>query len=132
MILNISTVLGVAAATLGLLSFAAVLVAIQAMRGWRTRCLALESSLAAVRRELELVASIGLKTGRHVKRVESDCSGVADRIERVELRSPVRSFDQAIDSARCGADSSKLTQLFGLSRGEADLVTRLHGRKKIA
>jgi hypothetical protein len=33
------------------------MVTIQAMRGWRTRCLALESSLTAVRRELELVAS---------------------------------------------------------------------------
>jgi hypothetical protein len=132
MILNVSTVLGLAAATLGFLSIASVLVTIQAMRGWRTRCLALESSLAAVRRELELVASISLKTGRRVKRVESDYSGVAERIERVELRSPARSFESAIDSARRGTESGRLTQQFGLSRSEADLVWRLHGRKKTA
>jgi hypothetical protein len=132
MIMNVSTVLVLAAATLGFLSMASVLVTIQAMRSWRSRCLGLESSLAAVRRELELVASIGMKTGRRVKRVESDYSGVAERMERVELRAPARSFDQAIDSARRGADSGRLTQLFGLSRGEADLVWRLHGRKKIA
>jgi hypothetical protein len=132
MIMNISTVLGLAAATLGTLSLVSVLVAIQAMRGWRTRCLALESSLTAVRRELELVASISLKTGRRMKRVESEYSGVAERMERVELRSPVRSFESAIDSARRGTDSGRLTQQFGLSRSEADLVWRLHGRKKTA
>jgi Protein of unknown function (DUF2802) len=132
MSMNISTVLGLAAATLGTLSLVSVLVAIQAMRGWRTRCLALESSLTAVRRELELVASISLKTGRRMKRVESEYSGVAERMERVELRSPVRSFESAIDSARRGTDSGRLTQQFGLSRSEADLVWRLHGRKKIA
>jgi hypothetical protein len=132
MIMNISTVLGLAAATLGSLSLVAVLVAIQAMRGWRTRCLALESSLTGVRRELELLASISMKTGRRVKRVESEYSGVAERIERVELRSPARSFESAIDSARRGTDSGRLTQQFGLSRCEADLVWRLHGRKKTA
>ncbi len=130
--MNVSTVLGLAAATLGFLCFASALVAIQAMRGWRSRCLTLESSLSDVRRELELLASISMKTGRRVKRVESDCSGVAERIERVELRSPVRSFESAINSARRGADSGRLTQQFGLSRGEAELVWRLHGRKKIA
>jgi hypothetical protein len=132
MIMNISTVLGLAAATFGFLSLVSVLITIQAMRGWRTRCLALESSLTAVRRELELVASISLKTGRRIKRVESEYSGVAERMERVELRSPVRSFESAIDSARRGTDSGRLTQQFGLSRSEADLVWRLHGRKKTA
>jgi hypothetical protein len=132
MMMNISTVLNLAAATLGTLSLVAVLVTIQAMRGWRTRCLALESSLTAVRRELELVASISIKTGRRIKRVESDYSGVAERMERVELRSPVRSFESAIDSARRGTESGRLTREFGLSRSEADLVWRLHGRKKIA
>jgi hypothetical protein len=132
MIMNISTVLGLAAATIGTLSLVSVLVTVQAMRGWRARCLALESSLTAVRRELELVASISIKTGRRIKRVESEYSGVAERMERVELRSPARSFESAIDSARRGTDSGRLTQQFGLSRCEADLVWRLHGRKKTA
>ena len=132
MIMNVSAVLGLAAATLGTLSLVSVLVTVQAMRGWRTRCLALESSLTAVRRELELVASISIKTGRRIKRVESEYSSVAERMERVELRSPARSFESAIDSARRGTDSGRLTQQFGLSRSEADLVWRLHGRKKTA
>ena len=85
-----------------------------------------------MRRELEVVASISLRTGRRVNRIEQEYSGVAERVGSVELRGRAQCFDQAIDFARRGTDPGRLTQQFGLSRGEADLVTRLHGRKKIA
>jgi hypothetical protein len=134
MIMNIdlNSILSLAGAALGFLAFAMALTALRAVRGWRARCVSLESSLAAVRRELELVASISAKSGRRVKRVEQEYSTVSDRVDQVELRGTAQSFDLAIDSARRGADPGKLTQQFGLSRGEADLVTRLHGRKKSA
>jgi len=102
------------------------------MRRLRKRCATVESSMAAMRRELEVMASISLRTGRRVNRMEREFSGVAERVESVELRGPAQCFDQAIDFARRGTDSGKLTQQFGLSRAEADLVTRLHGRKKTA
>jgi len=127
--IDISTALGIAGAVLGLSSLAAALFTMRAVRGWRARCLAVESNLTAVRRELEIVASVSMKAGRRVMRIEQAYSGVAERVDQVELRGAAKSFDQAIDSARRGADSGKLTQQFGLSRGEADLVTRLHGRK---
>ncbi len=83
-----------------------------------------------MRRELELLASISLKTGRRVKRFEQEHTGVADRVALVELRGSAQSFDQAIDSARRGTDPDRLTQQFGLSRGEADLVTRFARAQK--
>jgi hypothetical protein len=132
MTVNINTLLELAGAVLGLGGLISALFAIRAARGCRARCLAVESSLSAVRRELELVGSVSVKTGRRLKRVEHEYSGVADRVVQVELRGGAQSIDQAIDSARRGADSGKLTQQFGLSRGEADLVARLHGRKKSA
>jgi hypothetical protein len=132
MIMNIDTLFSIAGAALGCMGMVSALLTSRALRGWRARCLAVESSLAAVHRELELVASISLKTGRRVKRIEQEYSGVADRVDQVEQRGSTQSFDQAIDSARRGADPAKLAQLYGLSRGEADLVTRLHGRKKSA
>lgn len=132
MIMTIDTLLGIAGAAFGFLGLTAALFMIRATRASRARCLAVESSLAAVRRELDLVASISMKTGSRLKRIEQEYSGVADRVDLVELRGAVQSFDQAIDSARRGADSGKLTQQFGLSRGEADLVTRLHGRRRSA
>jgi hypothetical protein len=129
---NIINVFDLAAAALGACALLAVLVLSIAVRRWRTRCAAVELTVAALRHELEVMASVSLRTGRRVKRMEHEYSGVAERIESVELRGPPQRFDQAIDSARRGADPGRLTQQFGLSRVEADLVTRLHGRKKTA
>jgi hypothetical protein len=112
------------------------LIALHGMRLWRARFESLEKSLAAVRREIELVASISARTGRRVQRVEHDFSDVADRVDMVESRAPGTSgtgtLDQAIEWAQRGADSDKLAEQFGLSSGEAELVARLHGRKKSA
>jgi hypothetical protein len=130
--LSITMILGIATLSLGLLGWIATLLTMRALRRVKARCVSMESSLAAVRREMELVASISTRTGRRLKSIEHDYSGVAERVELVELRGPAQSFDQAIDSARRGTDPVKLAQQFGLSRGEADLVTRLHGRKKRA
>jgi len=132
MSMNINTLLGIAGAALGFLGLISALFTIRAVHGWRARCLMVESSLAAVHRELELTASISVKAGRRLKRIEQEYAGVADRVEQVELRGAAPSFDQGSDSAGCGADAGKLTRQFGLSRGEAELVTRLHGRKKSA
>jgi hypothetical protein len=132
MTFNVTNVFEIVAAALGACALLAVLVLSISVRRWRKRCVAVESTLAAMRRELEVMASISLRTGQRVKRIEHEYSGVADRIESVELRGPPQRFDQAIDSARRGADTGRLTQQYGLSRVEADLVTRLHGRKKTA
>ncbi|MGB6310697.1 MAG: DUF2802 domain-containing protein [Steroidobacteraceae bacterium] len=132
MIMNIGTVLSIAGAALGLLGLLTALSAHRAVRGWKARCLAVESNLEAMRRELQLAASVSVKAGRRVKRIEQEYSNVADRVGQVELRGTAPSFDHAIESARRGTDQGKLTQQFGLSSGEADLVMRLHGRRKTA
>jgi Protein of unknown function (DUF2802) len=129
---DLTTIVSLAAACLSLCALLAILIMSISVRRWRTRCLAADSSLAAMRREIEVLATISLRTGRRVKRIEREYSGVADRVELVELRGAAASFDEAIDSARRGADPGRLTQQFGLSRVEADLVTRLHGRRKTA
>jgi hypothetical protein len=130
--LNLDSILAAAAASLGFCALLGILIVSISTRRWRARCIAVESSLAAMRREVEVLASISLRTGSRVKRIEQEYSGVAERVELVELRGAAASFDEAIDSARRGTDPGRLTQQFGLSRVEADLVTRLHGRKKIA
>ena len=129
---DVNMVLSSAAAFLGFCALLTVFIMSFSVRRWRARCLAVESSLAAMRREIEVLASISLRTGRRVKRIEQEYSGVADRVGLVELRGAAASFDEAIDSARRGTDPARLTQQFGLSRVEADLVTRLHGRRKTA
>ena len=130
--LNIAAAISIGAAALAVLALLTALIAWGSMRRWRARCASLESDCAALRRDLELVASISARTGRRLKRIEQEYSGVAERLESVELRGAAGSFDQAIDWARRGADPNRLTQQFGLSRSEAELVARLHGREKQA
>jgi predicted nuclease with TOPRIM domain len=96
----------------------------------RDRCLVLDSGLASLRRELEVTTAETVLAESKLKRIEQDFSSVSDRMTALESRAESPSFDQAIDSARRGAEPDKLAQRFGLSRGEADLVTRLHGRTK--
>jgi hypothetical protein len=130
--MNLEILVSVAAAALALGATAAALITLHSVRRWRDQCQSLEASIVALRRELELVASISVRTGRRVQRVEHQFSGVTERVDLVESRSPARSesLDQAIDLARRGADPDRLEQQFGLSSGEADLVARLHGRPK--
>jgi hypothetical protein len=130
--LSLDEILSVGGAILGAVGLIAALFAARAARMMQVRCLSTEASLAAVRREVEHMASISMKTGRRVRRIEHEYSGVADRVDQVEQRGPAQSFDQAIDHARRGADVGTLSSRFGLSEGEAELVARLHGHKKIA
>ena len=130
--IDVSTALSILAI---LFSAAALWVAFnasKAMHAWRARYQELEASLPSLRREVELLASVSERTGRKVKRIEHDYSDVADRVDMVESRGPAKALDEAIDSARRGADTGKLSRQFGLSRGEAELVARLHGNLKSA
>ncbi len=117
-------------------ALAVAVFALHELRRWQARCEALESSVEALRREVALVASISARTGRRVQRVEHEYSDVAERVDVVESRGPVSSvtlsLDQAIECARSGGDADELAEQFGLSSGEAELVARMHGRKKSA
>jgi len=132
MIMNINMVISIAGAVLGTCGSAAALLAFRAARRGRARCVTLETSLAALRSELDLTASMGIETGQRVERIVEGYSGLTERVDQLELRGTAQYFDQAIDAARRGAAPGNLTQQFGLSRSEADLVARLHGRSNSA
>lgn len=132
MIMNINMVISIAGAVLGALGLVCALFALRAARRGRARCVIMETNLAALRSELDLAASMGIETGHRVKQVTEGYSGLTERVDQLDLRGTAQCFDQAIDAARRGADTGKLTLQFGLSRSEADLVARLHGRRKSA
>ncbi len=128
MIMNIETIISIAGTVLGTFGLVFALLAFRAVRRGRARWTVTENSLSALRRELELAASKAIKTRHRVKRIAERYSGLNARVDQLELRGSAQGFDQAIDAARRGADTSKLTHQFGLNRSEADLVARLHGR----
>jgi uncharacterized protein YoxC len=129
--MNPEIIFNVAVAVIAAAALVVAMLAVHAARLWRSQCEALQSSVAALRRELELVASISVRTGRRMQRVEDEFTDVAERVDQVELRAaPVNgALDRAIALARSGAHPERLEQQFGLSTGEADLVARLHGQK---
>jgi hypothetical protein len=130
--LTIEPTLLIAALALGCGLLAVALAALQ----WRVagrprrRCAALEAGSRALRLDVDNADSRIVHAESKAKRTLLDCSLLAERMTALESRAESPSFDQAIDSARRGAEPDKLAQRFGLSRGEADLVTRLHGRTK--
>ncbi len=128
--MDLAVTVAIGGAALGAVGLLSVLALWTSLGRWRARCTSLESDVAALRRDLELVACISARTGHQVKRMEQQYAGVADRVDLVESRGASGSFDQAIEWARRGADASQLSQQFGLGRSEAELVNRLHGRKR--
>jgi hypothetical protein len=130
--IDLNSVLSISAAVISLVSLAGLILMYRAVLHWRERCANLEAVLPGMQREMERFASISVRAGRQVRRIESEYSDVAERVDLVEARGPAKALDEAIDSARRGADIRRLTQQYGLSRGEAELVARLHGQKKSA
>ena len=130
--IDVTTAFCVGASLLSLVSIGAVLSLYKSMEQWRARCLGLEASLPALRHQIEMVSSLNARTDREVKKIAHEHLDVQDRVELVEQRGNGRAVGDAVESARRGADLGKLTQHFGLSRGEAELVGRLHGQRRSA
>lgn len=130
--MDINTFTSAGALTLSLISLSAAVLLNRSVAQWRSRCLALEASVPALRHEIKLMMSLGVRTSREVQRIEHEYSHVTDRVDLVELRGPAKHLGDAIHSARRGVEPAKLTRQFGLSRGEAELVARLHGQERRA
>jgi Protein of unknown function (DUF2802) len=91
---------------------------------------ALESELATLRAEVAAAAGIGARVGERVRRLDQASTQLSDRLGQLEIRGDGRPYDHAIALVRHGADADRLVTHFGLSRGEADLVSLVHGGRK--
>ena len=58
-----------------------------------------------------------------------DLGRLGERLGQLELATESRSYEQAITSAEHGEEVTRLITCFGLTEGEAELVTLLHGEK---
>jgi BMFP domain-containing protein YqiC len=89
-----------------------------------------EARLDALRRDVEAATAVAVRAGERLRKAETTVTQLADRLGQLELRGEGRPYDQAIALVRHGADAERLVRNFGLTRGEADLVTLVHGRRK--
>lgn len=87
------------------------------------RCEALERSRgqsAELRALAERLAALEIR-GRE------DLGRMGERLGQLELATEARSYEQAIGCAERGEEAERLISVFGLTEGEANLVTLLHG-----
>jgi hypothetical protein len=122
----------VLAGVFALAGLPAAILAVSALSRLRARSRELEASLVALRRELAGVSLALARSDLRQQCLELHGVQLSERIVIVEARAAAPSLDRAIDSARHGAEPEKLAHEFGLSRGEADLVAKLHGQRKRA
>jgi hypothetical protein len=85
------------------------------------RCSVLERSLGAVLDDLAARVAASDHRGRE------DVGKLGERLGQLELATESRSYEQAIDCAEKGEETSRLKSCFGLTEGDADLVMLLHG-----
>ena len=85
------------------------------------RCAVFERSLGGMLDDLTRRVAANDQRGRE------DLSRLGERLGQIELAIETRSYEQAIDCAERGEESARLISCFGLTEGEADLVTLLHG-----
>jgi hypothetical protein len=128
----IDTAWAVAALAGGAFGVAALCGAALAGRSRRRegRFEALETEIARLRAEVSATAGIGARVGERLRRLDQVSSQLNDRLGQLEVRGDGRPYDHAIALVRHGADADRLVTHFGLSRGEADLVSLVHGGRK--
>jgi hypothetical protein len=125
------TLIAIAALAVVTLATAAVTAYLQSVATQLRRRLAeSEERLAGLRREVEAATGIAVRAGERLRKAEATTLQLADRLGQLELRGEGRPYDQAIALVQHGADADRLVRNFGLTRGEADLVALVHGRRQ--
>jgi hypothetical protein len=85
------------------------------------RCAILERSLGGG------LDDLGARLAASDSRGREDFHRLGERLGQLELATEARSYEQAIGCAERGEASARLISCFGLTEGEAELVTLLHG-----
>jgi len=113
-----------------LIGIGAAALAVVGLRIVRAQAACLAERGAAVdelRRRLDAMTVLQTRTMTRLQRLEAEQTRLAERLALAESGGG-RAVDDAIESARRGASVGTLVETFGLSRGEASLIARLHGR----
>ena len=113
------------------LALAGLLLGIATVRTGRLRrrLAAMEQQFETLRADVAASTGIGVRAGERLRRLDQVTTQMGERLGQIELRGEGRPYDQAIALVRRGADAERLISNYGLSRGEADLVALVHGRR---
>ncbi|NNF46734.1 MAG: DUF2802 domain-containing protein [Desulfofustis sp.] len=93
----------------------------------RRRVAQLARSHAAIEQGHETITRLTIRQVNNERRYAQQFTRLEDRLGRIELRGEGRPYEQAITLAAQGEDVGRLVSCFGLTAGEASLVSLLHG-----
>lgn len=87
--------------------------------------------LDALQKDVRALCTGGAVQGEHITRLEQQLRRLSARHDQAELRSDTgeQPYTYAIRLAQQGADAAQLVTTCPLTREEAELLVRLHGRK---
>lgn len=99
----------------------------QHIRQLRDRCAQLDVQINALRAQLATEVSGALSVNGRQLTLERDIDHLRHRQDQLELRmADAQTYGQAEQLVKRGADMDELISTCGLSRGEAELVMRMH------
>jgi hypothetical protein len=96
----------------------------------RRRLESIEEQFERFRADVAASTGISVRAGEKLRRLDQLAAQLGERLGQMELRGEGRPYDQAIALVQRGAGSDRLMSHYGLSRGEADLVTLVHGGRQ--
>ena len=97
-------------------------------RHWMLR---VEASQRVLQADMRALATAAVGVGERVRDLEQRLRNVAERQEQQELNEPSsQSYQHAKKLAQRGADMDELVDVYGLTQGEAELISMLHRMEK--
>lgn len=100
----------------------------------RRERMALTAEVDNLRRENKSVVELAVRASKRLREAEQELRQMSVRLDGMSHPAPAveggHAYDQAIRLVRRGADADRLVNDLGMTRGEADLVVRLHGPRK--
>jgi hypothetical protein len=93
----------------------------------RRKLAGLARSQAAIEQAHEAITRLTVRQVNTERRNSQQLKRLEDRLGRLELRGEGRPYEQAINLAAQGEDVARLVSCFGLTAGEASLLSLLHG-----
>ncbi|WP_019530375.1 DUF2802 domain-containing protein [Dasania marina] len=88
----------------------------------------LSEKMAQFNRELEAVNNGAIGVGQHLIQVEKKLSTVVSEQEKLQISAEFQPYGQAEAMAEQGVDAEQLSERFGLSESEAQLMSMIQQR----
>lgn len=118
--------LGIVLAALAIYELLLILPMRLRTRRLRRRAQSYERALDSMHQSVQALAK---RLAEDRERASAQLIRLEERIAQLNLRTDARPYEQAIALAEHGAEKNSLSRTLGLTQGEAELVSLLHGAR---